>query len=206
MIVEYIGLPGSGKTTSMYTIINTNPSNVIVTREYLDNIKLSKLDYLFFISNSYCLVTNMYLGVLYNIEFKFKRWYTLFNGVNKTLNQYAKIYYVIKHNPCSNFILDEGLLQRSISIYCFNKTKINMFLFKKQLEIIKKMQLIDEIRYLNVSIDKAIERCNGRPGGLPYRYSLLNIDSLKEKFHNNIEGFEIIKNTFKEKMMIDEFR
>jgi len=189
MLVEFIGLPGSGKTTYLEKL--KQQSDDIIERKTLEKTTLSFGSYMKYIVKNRSLFFMFGLGVLYNFDFNLKRWYALLIGVHATLIQYAKI---DKIDNSNSIIMDEGLLQRSLSIFYFNDRKLNPYFFKKVIKIISKLNCINKVIYLNIEPITSIERCKKRDSGLPYRYKKFSTESLKFKFNNTIKGIEFIKN------------
>lgn len=192
MLVEFIGLPGSGKTTYLKNL--KQQSNDIIDRKSLEKVTVSFSSFIKFAIKNRSLFFIFGLGTLYNFELDLKRWYALIIGVHATLKQFAKIDEVNKSNTKKNIIMDEGLLQRSLSIFYFNPRKLNLYFFKKTIKTILKLKIIDEVIYLNINPITSIERCLNRTDGLPYRYKKFDISSLKSKFNNTIKGIQFIKN------------
>lgn len=189
MIVELVGLPGCGKTTYLEKLHKR--STDIIDRKKLDKSRISTLSYMKFIFNNKSLFFVFGIGVLYNFEINLKRWLTLLLGVHSTFIQYAKIFEIKNQN---NIVMDEGLLQRSLSVFYFNHRKLNPYLFKKVIKIISDSRYIDHIVFFNIEPILSIERCKKRESGLPYRYKKFDIETLKLKFRNAINGIEYIKN------------
>lgn len=192
MLIEFIGLPGSGKTTYLEKL--NQQSDAIIDRKSLEKITISFSSFIKFAVKNRSLFFIFGLGTLYNVELNLKRWYALIIGVHATLKQFAKIDKINKSNTKNSIIMDEGLLQRSLSIFYFNHRKLNPYFFKKAIKTISKLNLIDEVIYLNIEPITSIERCLNRNSGLPYRYKKFNTESLKLKFNNTIKGIEFIKN------------
>lgn len=198
MLTEFIGLPGSGKTTFEKTLTQPFEAKNTLTRESLarEEIPFRKLC-LYFLRHKR-LVSLFMLGTLYNFEFEYnlRKWRALIGAVKITLVQYAKIDLAIKNNPDLKVIMDEGLLERTISIYSFHIRKHNLYLMNKQLALIAKMGVIDKVYYLKVSRSLSILRCQNRSDGLPLRYKRLDDNELVLKFDNKLLGLEAVKPFF----------
>lgn len=186
MLIECIGLPGSGKTTYL------NNNKTFVVRETIDESEISIIKEFIFYLKNWKLVSLFWLGVFYNFDIRIKKWYALVIGVNKTLKQYAKINYLFKEKE---IILDEGLLQRALSVYCFKKRTFNLVLLKKTIIKIKKHTTIDVVYVFEVSVDESIKRSLNRPDGLPFRFKKLSNDKLIISLTNFQKGIFIILKT-----------
>lgn len=201
MLIELIGLPGSGKTTFEKALIHDFDAKNTLTRNTLARISLKNLCL-------YCLkhkqlVGLFMLGTVYNFELKFSlsKCSALIGLVKDTLVRYAKIDLAIKNNPDINIIMDEGLLERTISIYSFTYRKHNLYLMNKQLALIAKMGVIDKIYYLKVPASLSIHRCKHREEGLPIRYRRLDDKELLVKFNNKLSGLENTKLFFTDQLI-----
>jgi hypothetical protein len=201
MLTELIGLPGSGKTTFEKKLTQGLDAKNTLTRKNLGHISLTQ--FCVYLVKQRKLVGLFILGLLYNFEFEITllKWRALIRQVRDTLVHFAKIDLAISNNPDIQIFMDEGLLERTISIYSFHSRKHNLFLMNKQLEIISKLGIIDRVYYLKVSRSLSIIRCKTRPEGLPVRYRFLENEELIEKFNNKLSGLENIKAHFNDKLI-----
>lgn len=201
MLIEFIGLPGSGKTTFEKTLIQDSDVESILNRQGLDEMKISFKNLWAYFFKNWKLVGLFMVGTLWNFEINLKRWYALIIGVKTTLVQYAKIDFEIKKNPDLKIIMDEGLLQRINSVYGFHRRILNFFLMQKHLELIKGLGVIDKVYYLKVSTSVSIDRCKIRSTGLPYRYLNFDKEQLISKFNYAQLGLEKIRFNFPDEMI-----
>ncbi len=188
MLIEFVGLPGSGKTTYFNKIKN----NDTIGRDSIEKIPLSLKQYYTYTFKNFKLFFYFFIGILYNFELDLKRWYALIIGVHSTWKQFAKIDTLNN----KNIILDEGLLQRSLSIFYFHNRKYNPVLFNKVLKIIPQKHPITKIIVFSIDPISSIERCANRKSGLPYRYKKLNKNNLLKKFNYILQGIQKIENQF----------
>ncbi len=200
MITEFIGLPGSGKTTLLKKKQKKNQGKFI-TRKDLTSQRTPLILRLRFLWRNPGLHYLFLLGFILNADVKLKRWYALWKGIDQTFRQYAQIQYLHNQSQDIKILLDEGLLQRSISVYCFNNRKWNAYLLHKQIEYIKNKQWVNEVIYIKIDIDTSMERCEKRRDGFPYRYRNISRNLIKEKFALNLKGFQIIQDVFDKELI-----
>lgn len=192
MIIEFIGLPGSGKTTYYYKIRNATT----IGRDSLENVPLSLKQYLVFTLKNSKLYIYLILGILYNFELDLKRWYALMLGVHGTWIQYVKIFSYSYKNKNNTIVMDEGLLQRSLSVFYFNERKWNPVLFNKVINVLHKKKYFNKIVFFKIKPEKSLLRCTNRKSGLPYRYKKFDQDTILNKFNYLLSGMEKIESKF----------
>jgi hypothetical protein len=198
MLIEFIGLPGSGKTTYLQSKFEKN----ILTREEIKNRKIPMKTRFSFYFQEWKIVMLFVLGLLYNFEFKLKKWYALVLGVTATLKQYSLVYHYIKKQPNRSIILDEGLLQRSLSICSYNDRKYNVQLLKILVKKINNLNIIDLVYSFEITIEESKNRCKKRKSGLPFRFQNLNVSELNNKLNNFQKGILILKKYMKPELRI----
>jgi len=202
MIIEYIGLPGSGKTTLAFKEKQKNKN--IYLRSDLQNEQIDIIDIFSFILKRRKITFYLFIGTLYNFDINIKKWYTLILGVIKTIKDYSIIEKKINKNSNTIILMDEGILQRSLSVFCFNKKKFNFFLLKQIISVLLKYNLINKVYYIKVKSSTAIERCKNRSNGFPFRYSNLNSEKIASKFDHQLECYNVIASYFNVKIIINE--
>ncbi len=196
MLVEFIGLPGSGKTTYLEVRTKDLSKDKVLTRLDLKKEQLNIAAFVLYLFRNFSLFFYFKIGVLYNIDFNLKRWYALMKGVVGTLQDFAKIDRILREDKNRIIVLDEGLLQRSLSVFCFFDRKANPFLFKRILRVIKRSKIIDEIDYIKVNLQTSIDRCQKRDSGFPFRFRSLKEKVIFVKFNNQLKGVKLIETEF----------
>jgi hypothetical protein len=193
MIIEFIGLPGSGK--SFYSnrlkilIEKESTSCDIYTRDTVDYSILKLLDYASFFWRTRYFSLVIMLALIFNIRYDIKKTYTLFLGVKETFKLYTYIY---KNNKNSIYILDEGINQRLISIFFFNNFFFNKGLFKVSLKLLNNKSLPDYLVYIDRDIEQSLKQAKKRLNGLPYRFRNFKNSKLHTVFYNQISGFDML--------------
>lgn len=171
-VIEFSGLPGSGKTTLINCILSNIDNNNIITRKELFNNfnKSSLLDkciYSILCIDLDFFILLLYLAIIYNSDFKF---------VKKLIGLYLCMIYH-QNTSIKDVILDEGFLQFITSIIFDLKLKDNKKLDKFVRLLFRKFNII-EIR-CDINIDIAIKRIKERKRNLD-RYSY-NYDNTELK-------------------------
>lgn len=198
MLIEFIGLPGSGKTTYLKSKIGAK----ILTREQIENRKIPMITRFSFYLKEWRLISLFTIGILYNFDFKIKKWYALIIGVQATLRQYSFVYYCKKKKHGLSIILDEGLFQRSLSVFSFNDRKYNIYLLKKISKKINSLNIIDSVYCFDLTVEESLSRSEKREDGLPFRFQNLKKLELNNKFYIFQRGLIILKECIKAEIKI----
>jgi hypothetical protein len=165
MIIEFVGLPGSGKSYYAKRYVEQLESPVL-TRESIAQTSLDigrKLTSIWELKK----IIFIFLFVsLLNSSLNIKKTYALFLGVISTL----KLYMYIVANKDKKFVLDEGVHQRILSILKFNNYFYNDRLFIYIVNILPQSILPNYLFYIDIPVKTAIEQATLRGAGLPYRF------------------------------------
>jgi len=198
VLIEFIGLPGSGKTTYLKKIIEKDT----ITREKIEQMKIPIRMELAFYFSEWKLFVLFAAGVCYNFEFRIKRWYALIIGVRATFKQYAYVYNCAKKNEITSIVLDEGLYQRALSVFSYNERKYNERLLKIVVKRINHLNIINAVYFFEISVKESIARCNGREGGLPFRFQSFNGVELDKRMNIFYKGIINLIKTMKPELTI----
>jgi len=146
MIVEFFGMPGSGKTTILNKFIEAQHiSGCTVVRGTLDHFSSKKRIFLKLINSLFC--------VLINPSFYFKNFFFFLidkkeNGINDFINiTYLCTRYFKYNNTKKLVIFDQGLLQAYWSVLSFSskKSSYDFAFFKSKIEKVVIIELEESI-------------------------------------------------------------
>lgn len=214
-IIEFIGLPGVGKTTTFKHLSNYwNSSNYwtpyqkcefpkykpqLSLRSKIKNLMLLKVQKEIIIPNFTSLYQEKFIKD--NQYFMDCLWYaTAGLKVNKLgkdhrlksfdfiLTLIAKNQFIKEYNKAEYCIIDEGLLHNISLVTSENE---NLDKFKEQVEeILEKTKLVDVVFYFKTDVDIIVKRLINR-NSIPFPYEGMDESQLKNLFLSSIQKKDI---------------
>ncbi|MBI96381.1 hypothetical protein CL656_04480 [bacterium] len=187
MLIEFIGLPGSGKTYYQDYLISKKYN--FLTRNDILERRLYYRDIVEFIYNNFSFVILLFISFLCNINWNIKKNYTLLLGIKDIM----KIYIIKKKLHDKDILLDEGIHQRLLSILFYRKSNLNMKLLNLLLVVMGKEFIPSKLIILDVSIDQSIENATKRKDGLPFRFKYFSEKDLLDRYNQFNRGIDLIE-------------
>lgn len=180
-IIEMVGLPGAGKSTCQTQIAEAYRSREVTLRGDLERQPTVGFgEYLRFAARHPRVTFWFLVGVVLNLNFSPRLSKRFLDAVGTTIGNYVKM--ARSFDSDRLFIMDEGLWQRSLSIFCYNERWYNPFFLRMMARGIAGDFPFIAVIHVDAGIDTALARCEQREGGLPYRFQHLSGDELRRKF------------------------
>ena len=204
MIVEFVGVPGSGKTyisQAFCDYINSYNRNLYVFHRYDIEKKIHKDGKVKNVILLFPYIFNIYfLLMIINIVSRRSTMVARINLLKIFLLRvltYQKIKDMNKHNKKNIYILDEGFLHFSIAFFRQNKELPESSKLKNYMNILDKIISYKDINKIFVFIESDIKknyrRIEKRESGWPGGTKLLCDEEKMEYLEENYKGYSVIR-------------